>query len=444
MMQIRSIWALALWVVLSGCSAKGKEIAVEAVDTSKPQGWQTECVGRWLVDVPAPIDLGASYFTTGSYPEFFDYTPATLRESTRSRGQVKLGPVGFSESVRLMGLAVPEVFVDSDPASRKTLNALQYTALMASEYAYRGLHRPDEGFRRLRSEDAFGAWVARGEFQVFMSLPEDSRGRFYWRDSSQIKVEPPLPDQRRDPPVFPVDEPLAREVLNKLVPRYTIRQPGHIPKAPGICTPHGFFADPADGTAQDSRVSVSFTDPRYANLALHVEIMTRMPHTETATIPTEDIRKAITPWGAAEEIARDHKARCRSQNTSSNSLFGPCAFAGATGIDSHWEVQYLKLANGQEARAMAITYPGSINEYKVYEAIVETAGKKGSVTEPRIVVTVEGFGRLSDEKAFRGKEPPPLQEAFKLAVTLAKSLRPRPQAIDPARPVVDPWTKFRQ
>lgn len=442
MTQVRGLLAVALGVALSGCSAKGNEVAVDRVDTSKPAGWQTECVGRWLVDVPAPIDLGASYFTTGSYPEFFDYTPAALRESTRSKGQVKLGPVGFSESDNQVGFMLEPDF------EKPVLRFRRMAGLLAAyQYRFGGQSSDDDQRQRKQIEsqnDRFRNWVGPGRFQISIHSPEDERARFYWRDRSQLTSPPVQPDQRSELPTLPMDEPLAREVLNKLVPRYTIRQPGHIPKAPGICTPHGFFADPAAGTEQDSRVSVSFTDPRYANLALHVEIMTRMPHTETATVPTEDIRQAITPWGAAEEIARDHKARCRSQNTSSNSLFGPCAFAGATGIDSHWDVQYLKLANGQEARVMAITYPGSINGYKVYEAIVETAGKKGSVTEPRIVVTVEGFGRLSDEAAFRGKEPPPLQEAFKLAVTLAKSLRPRPQAIDPAKPVVDPWAEFRR
>ena len=69
------------------------------VDTSayvRPQGWKTECLARWLVDVPAPIDLGASYFTTGRYSEFFNYAPEALKNTNRAQGAVAIGPVAFS------------------------------------------------------------------------------------------------------------------------------------------------------------------------------------------------------------------------------------------------------------------------------------------------------------------------------------------------------------
>lgn len=443
-MRMRLIAAtLALSTVMSGCNAKSEEVKIDTAGYSKPDAWQTECIGRWLVDVPSPIDFGASYLATGSYPEFFDYTPSGLRESSRSRGGLTIGPVRFSESVPLTGLPIPKVYANEN--SRETLTALQYVALLAGSFAYPVHSGQNEEFRRILDGATAAAWAMPGRFQVSLSSQEDQRGRFYWRDQSQLKIDTSPPGEHPVRKQLAVDEPLAREVLKNLVPRYRVRKPGDLPQGPGICTPHGFFADPSGSIERDSRVSVSFVDPRYANLAVHVEIMTRMPHTETALVPTEDIRKAITPWDAAEEIAKEHKARCRSQQgTASRGLFGSCAFAGATGIDSHWNVQYLKLANGQEARALAVTYPGSINNHKVYEAIIETAGKKGSITEPRIVITVEGFSGLSDEAAFRGKEPPPLQDAFKLALAVAKSLRQRPQAIDPAKPVVDSWAKFRQ
>ncbi|MFT3721021.1 hypothetical protein [Pseudorhodoferax sp.] len=339
--------------------------------------------------------------------------------------------------------------MDNDPSFRQPISKFIRMSGLLTQSLFNYTTSGNEEFKQIRpiapETDSFTNWAGPGRFQIGIHVPEDQRGRFYWKDKSQERATMPADGERADsdsPP--PSQEPLAREVLAKLVPRYSIRQPGQMPGCPGICTPHGFFADPAGGTERDSRVSVSFVDPRYANLVLHVDIKTRMPHTETALIPTEDIRQAITPWDAAEEMARESKKRCRAQQgTASRDLFG-CSFAGATGISDHWDVQYLKLANGQEARAMAITYPGSINNYTVYEVIIETAGKKGSVTEPRIVVRAEGIGKLADDKAFHGKEPPPLKEAFNLAMTLARSLRPRPQAIDPAAPVVDPWARFRQ
>ncbi len=403
----------------------------------RPQGWQTECVGRWLVDVPAPIDLGESFFTTGSYSEFFNYAPVALKNTTRAQGAVSIGPVAFSESIPL----TERVPLQN---STKTLSGLRYMANRTAGYHYTQ-DFPDESYIDLFPKtDTETAWAGPGRFQVSLQRPEDQRGRFYWKDQFQQHTKSDPNAARDTTAVPPVEEALAREVLNKLVPRYAIRQPGQQPSGAGVCTPHGFFADTAAGTERDSRVSVSFVDPRYTNLVLHVDIKTRMPHTETRLIPTEDIRKAMTPWAAAEEMARESKKRCRSQQgTASRDMFG-CSFAGATGIKDHWDVQYMKLANGQEARVLVVTYPAAMTGYKSYDITIETAGKKGSVTEPRIVVRVEGIDGGTDEKAFDGKEPPPLHDAFNLAVTLAKSLRPRPGAIDANKPVLDPWVKFRR
>jgi hypothetical protein len=416
---------LALPVAAGGCGARVPDVKVDAQAYSQPQGWQTECIGRWLIDVPAPVDFGASYFTTGSYAEFFDYTVPALRDSIRARGGVSVGPVAFTESVPL---------VERVPFNDSTLSGLRYMAMRLSQYHFSRDYPEDAYKRLLERTDVQSAWAGPGRFQIGFHSPEDQRGRFYWKDRTQARAEPPKE---------PSAEPLAREVLAKLVPRYAVRKPGQTPQGPGVCTPHGFFADPAASTELDTRISVSFVDPRYANLVLHVDIKTRMPHTEKVLIPTENIRQAITPWQAAEQMAKEDKRRCRSQQgTASQDLFG-CSFAGATGISNHSDVQYLKLANGQEARVMAISYPPSISNYKAYEVIVETAGKKGSVAEPRIVVTAEGIDELTDEKAFRGKKPPPIEQAYALAVTLAKSLRPRPGAVDAARPVADTFVKMR-
>jgi hypothetical protein len=433
---------LALSAAAYGCSAKEEPVKAESVSNAKLEGSVSECVGRWLVDVPGPVDFGAAYFTTGSYAEFFDYTPDGLKFSTRARGGVVIGPVAFAESQVLDGVitdARSTVPVSKFRRMAGILGVHQFNYSVDSSEEYRLRKEFADQSERLRN------WAGPGKFQISIHSEEDQRGRFYWKDPAQIKFEDPKPGQSAELAMPPSEEPLARDVLQNLVPRYSVRKPGHMPQGAGICTPHGFFADPAKGTERDTGVSVSFVDPRFTNLALHVQIKTRMPHTETALIPTEDIRKAITPWDAAREMAKEHKKSCRTQQgTASRDIFGACAFAGATGIDDHWPVQYMKLANGQEARILVLTYPGAINDYKVYEVIIETAGRKGSVHEPRIVVTAEGFGKLSDEAPFRGKEPPALQEAFKAAVAIAKSLRPRSGAIASGVPVVDSWAKFRK
>lgn len=436
--------ALLLAVPLIGCGAKGSDIKVESVEVSSLAGWTPECVGRWWVNVPEPIDLGASYFRGGDSPRFRDYSGSALKEFTSARGKVFIGPVGFSESVPLAELEVPKDYVWRKSGDATT--AFDVIAQLAASNAYRWAGYPTKQQKPVDIHYTASsiAWATNGMFMVSKLLSGDDRARIFWKDIKQVSRPEHFSEAEKNPPM-PADQlPLAQEVMNKLWPRYSPRKPGQSPQGPGICTPHGFFADPPDSTERDSGVGISFVDPRFANLALHVEISTRMPHLETGLIPSEDIRQAMTPWEAAEEIAKENKKRCRpQQGTSSRDILG-CSLAGATGIDSHWDVQYIKLANGQEARVMTVIYIGAFNDYKEYEVIVETAGKRGAVAEPRIVVTAEGYGSLSQEPPFRGKKPPPVQEAFKLAVAIAKSLRPRDEAIDTRRPVVDSFAKFRE
>lgn len=442
--------ALLLAAPLMGCGAKGSDIKVGSVEVSSLAGWKSECVGRWWVNLPEPIDVGASTvvleaskFTPRKYPEFRNFTPLALKDFTRSRGKVFIGPVGFSESVPMGALEVPK-----DYWWRKSGDAatpFDVITSLADGYAYRWVGYPASEQKPVDIHYTPNsiAWATNGMFMVSKLLPGDDRARIFWKDIDQVPRPEHFSEAEKNPPMPPDQLPLAQEVMNKLWPRYSPRKPGQSPQGPGICTPHGFFADPTDSTERDTGVGISFVDPRFANLALHVEISTRMPHLETGLIPSEDIRQAMTPWEAAEEIAKENKKRCRpQQGTSSRDILG-CSLAGATGIDSHWDVQYIKLANGQEARVMTVIYIGAFNDYKEYEVIVETAGKRGSVKEPRIVVTAEGYGSLSKEPPFTGKKPPPVEDAFKLAVAVAKSLRPREEAVDPQKPVADTWVKFR-
>ena len=236
---------------------------------------------------------------------------------------------------------------------------------------------------------------------------------------------------------------IATMTTDMLRDRYRTRLPGTIPTAPGICTPYGFFADPPDATERDYVFDMRFRDPKHNNLILGISIKTRNELTAGPTIAAKDIRDEITPWDLERQYARKEREQCRGQQgTASRDILG-CTFAGVTTIRKHRKVEYLKLANGQEARLLVMEYAAALNDYVAYDVLIETAGVENSATEPRIVISARGIDARTEIPALRGKNPPPIDVAVKYARELAMSLRPRAGAVDPARPVKDSLAEFR-
>ena len=231
----------------------------------------------------------------------------------------------------------------------------------------------------------------------------------------------------------------AKGVIDTLWPRYRPRKSGEIPTDAGICTPHGFLADPAGATERDYSLVFSFADARHTNAILRLEVGT---HSQAMvpyglTFKSVPIEQWPTPWQEDQQQAAESKAKCQpQQGTASRDLFG-CIFAGVRSIKTHREVEYLTLMSGQRARLLVMELYPAINNYYEYEVRLETQGTANSATQPNIRLSMYGLGKETDIATMRGKTPPSLDEAVSTVRTIAASLRLRPGAVAENVPVKD-------
>lgn len=419
----------AVLLACTGCNADSS--VTTAHSYLKPGDWLSECAGRWILDVPSPIDFGAAATYDEETTVFKEYGSPTLRTYGYDAGRFTISGVYFVESYPLSDDAYGDRFITAFmrgfDSSRRRLTSTPEL------HGFFGKLDPKYNSKSF-------AWHGFEHFYAGYVIDLDQRARLF---ENRI---------RRDPGALvdlPIEERARRakgqvhRVVEHLIPRYTPRTPGDIPQSPGICTPYGFFADPPDGTERDYVFDMACRDPRYSNLILRIDIRTRNRYTWSLDDDVDDIRQAETPWDIETRFARQDREDCRAQQgTASRDLLG-CTFAGMTNISKQHEVRYLTLANGQEARLLVLEYKPAINEGLAYEVLVEALGTRDSATEPRIVVSGRGYAAITPAEPLHGKHPPPLEEAVELVRTLALSLRLRPGAVDPARPVIDSMEGLR-
>ena len=422
----------ALSVMLSAVSACWGDKAAQTLPPTvytKPADWVTECTGRWLVDVPSPINFGvaedkftiqesASYMIGGDQRQFY---------------------IG---SMQLAGFDVLE-----DPSASK--NKFFEPSKGAANYAYPRLFEKISKYdeeqkawvkkttKQLKPADPEAlAWHSANFYDVLFYRDEDSRARRFRGGVNNARVNLFI-----DPIAAQKTAAQAQLVVDQILPRYRVRKPGEIPTDPGICTPYGFFTDPKNSTEQDYLFDLPLRDARYSNLVLSLEIGTRGPlkpaegDEPAEALKIEDIP---TPWADEDRRAKKDKADCRTQQgTASRDLFG-CTFAGMKVIKSHREVEYLTLSNGQKARILVVEYStGEFSGSLPYVVKLETAGTPLSATEPRILVQASAQSANSEEAAFKGKNPPSIDTTVALVRGLALSMRLRPGAVADNAPVKD-------
>lgn len=407
------------FVGLGGCL--GDRTAKASPSGNTPSnGWVTECAGRWLVDVPGPIDFGAVP------PQFVEAGNTYYRFADTDglgNGSMSIAGVRWYETAPI--------------ASLDDYGYVDVRANAAFRNYMRGGSTDEEQARRrshttkivLGWSTAF-LWHKEESFDFGIYVAEDKRARMMHgslaRSGSATK---------------------AKAIVESLWPRYRPRKPGEAPTDAGICTPYGFFADPNGSTEQDYLFSMSFRDSRHNNLLLSLGIETRSDKGYGRRIsmqPTAlSIEDEITPWEREIKRAKEEKEKCRPQQGTASRDVSGCMFAGTRTIKSHREVEYLTLVNGQKARLLVIEYHAVLAEGTQYSVAVETVGTPDSATEPRILIEATGYGPKTDNKAMQGKNPPTIEEAIAVVKALAQSLRPRPGAITPNAPVKDSLAGLR-
>ena len=396
---------------------------------AKPTNWVTECAGRWLVDVPTPIDFGVA-------KDEFDIEESGSFMIGGDQRQFHIG------SMQLAGVDVLEYL----PAPRKQLFD-DYKRI--ANLAYPRLFEANYG-----NSDEEKAWFKKTSKQLTITDPEalarhgsnfydvlfyrdeDSRARrFRGRvDNAKINV-------RIDAIAAQKTAAQAQLVVDQVLPRYRVRKSGEIPTEAGICTPYGFFTDPKGSTEQDYFFNMPLRDARYNNLVLSLEIGTRptlKPATQDDTAEALKIEDIPTPWEEEDKRSKKAKADCRpQQGTASRDLFG-CTFAGTKVIKNHRDVEYLTLSNGQKARILVVEYAtGEFSGSLPYVVTLETAGTPLSATEPRIIINARAKAANSEEDTFKGKNPPSIDTTVALVRSLSQSLRLRPGAVAANVPVKD-------
>jgi hypothetical protein len=422
---------LSALIMVVGCDSRSGEVIAKTVGDHRPAGWVSECVGRWVVDVPPPIDFGGADDLEENSSKPGVYLSGSLKGGDRGAGSFSIAGVNFYETDQASS---------RDVFSKYSSGTLSWLAL---------IEKRDE--RRAKKEavalsvaplNGLG-WLGQNAYGGNFFLDADMRARFF----RGTTATPPMglvdgklvPLQAEGYKEADAKRALAQSkvVVSDFLPRYTPRLPGAIPTAAGICTPYGFFADPPKSTERDYVFDMRFRDPKHSNLILGISIKTRNEQTTGTSIQAKNIRDEVTPWDYEREHARKQKKDCRSQQgTASRDILG-CAFSGMTSIRKHRDVEYIKLANGQEARVLVMEYAAALSEYTAYDVLIETAGVESSATEPRIVISARGIDAETQEPALRGRQPPSIDVALQYARDLAMSLRPRPGAVDPARLVVD-------
>lgn len=414
MILCRASWVSALLVGgLSGC---GK---VDAVTASTPvaqykqlSGWSSGCFGRFVVDVPGKLEFGAG--------------DSNFRRGRESSNYFVSKDAPFSGGVSVATNLFRETEV---MAARGNFDSVWKQA--EDHYEIRlvrdGIPISEREVRRLATQklplpnNAF-IWRHKNQFDFGTLVESDMRTRML---HGRLSGEGSLAQ--------------AKAVIDTLWPRYRPRKSSEIPTDAGICTPYGFFADPAKVTERDYGMAFNFPDVRHTNLVLRLAITT---HSERTLSPGEQLKVVKpedmpTPWDEDKEAARQQKENCRpQQGAASRDLFG-CTFAGLTNITKHRDVEYMTLSNGQRARLLVMEYRNTLDGSAAYEVRLEAPGEANSATRPWIEISAQGMPKSAQFPSMNGKNPPSIDEAVATVRTIAASLRLRPGAVVENAPVKD-------
>lgn len=422
---LHALAAALLWAAASGCSSGEAAGHAKREPYVRPAGWMTECVGRYQFDAPAPIRIGQAP------PEWEPEGQMAYRLEPEAR---KFG----GGAVDISGL---RMFETEPFAADRSFGYVDRRA----DYHYR--------IRVIRDGGSSEKEAERRKATQRYSLRWPTS--FVWRSDEDLDFGILMPEDRRarmihgypaDRGEFPrgISGPQAKELFESLWSRFKVRAPGQVPTEPGLCTPFGFFADPAGAAEQNYHVGVTFLPPGYQNLVMGVTVATLRPRPWEPHPDERPIDQQETPWEAEDRRVREEKAKCKQSQagTASRDIFG-CTLSGTRDITGHRDVEYLELGDGRKARLLVLKYFTLINGGLVFDVTVETGGKIGSATEPQVTIYAAGITGKTDAPAFKGKQPPPIDEVVALVKAVARSARLREGAVAPGAVARDSVAPYR-
>lgn len=199
---------------------------------------------------------------------------------------------------------------------------------------------------------------------------------------------------------LPVDKPEGKYTVDDLSAYYqelrhlyTARKPTDLPSEPGICTPYGFFKEPASGPVTNYDINVAVRSLKYPSLIIFVHIRP----------PAPDGPKTLAELRDPNNITMDDLK-------SINGMGAIAAIVALGNIKKLHDPQDLIIA-GQSARLTAREYhhEGTLNTSDsgsgaAYEMQADVVGVAGQPDKPAI--TIKLAAALPDPYPY----PPPVRE----------------------------------
>ncbi len=370
-----------------------------------PTGWSSICLARLGLDLPEEVvvaDSGAAQRDDGGFDGI--------------AGTATLPPQIEELSIEETGATTLSVFEAHrySASFRNVLGRITHyeEAPTGSKYAY-AVHNKHGGFRA-------------GYFD-----PSDERIRTLIGALPMDKPEG----------TYTVDD--LSGYYKELRQLYTSRKPTSMPTAPGTCTPHGFFKDPASGPKTDYDIHIAVRSLKYPNLIFFVHVRSPGPNAPRSL----------------DELSDPNDIRLEDFK-SIKGMGALAAIASLANIKKLHPPEKITIA-GQPARVSAREYhhEGTLDTAgtgsgAAYEIQADAVGVQGQLDKPAITIKlaaalpdpypypppvrrmVFGEEKIQHYKparpALNGVKTPPFEEAMAYFKQVLASVRPLPQLHMPA------------
>lgn len=406
-----SVICLAMALCGLSCSRAG-ELPKSRV--GEPSGIQTICLGRFLVEVPANVEVSSHPVGPRSAPGFQGIEDVAGYHAVKG---VKWREITIDESFpsdasgyELTRLDAAEKLAEVRNTYKGALGDAQYWIKVRTDDLQK-LKSPDDirlarqrleedkrdasefkrklensGEARLPGSASF-AVRSGDEFSAGFLDPSDHRVRVF---------SGPL----RQPEVQGVK--VAADEYEAALRVFHRRNPTDIPSGPGYCTGHGFIDEPQN--PELASLELSFRSLKYPNLLFTLFIWPAQPEktSNIQNLPEMGIQQGtfVGLAGATHTI-------------------GPKTTAIA-GMPARW------FAAAQKAGCSQGKCWG---EGAAYDIEAQTFGEAGRADRPRMTLLMKAAMPTDRRPSLAGREPPPFKEGQSIFDQVLQSIRLRPGAI---------------
>lgn len=259
---------LANVLLLAGvASACGQSAHSEPSHLTKI-GWSSTCLGRVAFDLPDKVEMAES-------------------EPELNSGYLFVGIAGSETTSPLINRIDIQ---ETTPTNLKVLDELRDSASLTNNSGRITQHRVVS----LDSDLAFA--TDKGGFNIGFFDPADQRIRLLQASARGVGASAVDRD--------------AKAKYQELRNLYTARKPADLPTEPGICTPYGFFKDPASGPVANYNIDIAVRSLKYPSLIIFVHIRPPAPNAPKSLEELSDLNdikvddlKSIKGMGAIAAIA---------------------------------------------------------------------------------------------------------------------------------------------